>query len=248
MILAKSLTFLRSVKKLGGLGNEKNLSMENKIKQNLFLLNQEIKNTCKLYRRDEARVNLIAVSKMVGVEKIMAAIDCGCKDFGENYIKEAAEKWPEIREKFPQVKLHFIGHLQSNKAVEAVELFDAIHSVDSKKLAGEIAKAVKKLDRNPEIFIQVNVGEEEQKGGVELKELAELIDFVKNECGLNLVGLMCIPPLNEAGLAYFALLAKLAREYGLDGLSMGMSADFREAIALGATHVRVGTAVFGGRA
>ena len=192
-------------------------------------------------------VNLIAVSKTIGQDKIIEAINLGCNNFGENYIKEAKEKWVKIKEIFPNIKLNFIGHLQSNKALEAVELFDAIHTIDSKKLALEIKKAAQKLNKNPEIFIQVNIGQEEQKGGFALDELDELINFTKNECGLNLVGLMCIPPSSEVASPYFALLSKLSKKYNLKRLSMGMSGDFADAIALGATDIRIGTAIFGSR-
>ena len=211
------------------------------------MINGKIKNACKIYGRAEKRVNLIAVSKKVSAEKICAAIDLGCKIFGENYVKEAEEKWPEIKKNFPEIKLHFIGHLQSNKTDEAVELFDCIQTLDSKKLAEALKKSAQKKSKNPKIFIQVNVGEEEQKGGVLPSELNDFIKFSRDECGLNVVGLMCIPPSNEAASPYFALLAKMVRENNLENLSMGMSADFEEAIALGATHVRIGTAIFGER-
>lgn len=177
----------------------------------------------------------------------MEAIAAGCQIFGENYVKEAQEKWPEIKQNFPEIKLHFIGHLQSNKAEEAVELFDSIQTLDSEKLALSLKKAVQKKLKNPEIFIQVNVGEEEQKGGIAPSELVNFVKFSRDECGLNVVGLMCIPPNNELASPYFALLAKMARENGLEKLSMGMSADFEEAIALGATHIRIGSAIFGER-
>ncbi len=217
------------------------------IDRNILLINDKIKNACKLYRRDVARVNLIAVSKMVSSEKIYEAIKCGIKIFGENYIKEAKEKWPEIRAKNPEVKLHFIGNLQSNKVAEAVDLFDCIEVLDNKKLALALKKEIAKKQKNPEIFIQVNVGEEEQKGGIFPSEVADFIKFSRDECDLNVTGLMCIPPLSELASPYFALLAKLAKENGLEKLSMGMSADFEDAIALGATHIRIGTAIFGER-
>jgi len=217
------------------------------IEKNLLLINNKIRDFCKIYKKDSKKINLIAVSKTQEKEKIIQAINFGQKDFGENYIKESLEKWIEIKKIFPQVKLHFIGHLQSNKADEAVELFDFIHTLDSKKLALCLQKAVKKIDKNPQIFIQVNIGDEEQKGGVAINELADLVSFARVECDLNIVGLMCIPPSNEAPSPYFALLNKLAKENGLENLSMGMSADFEEAIALGASYVRVGSAIFGER-
>lgn len=236
MISAKLEIFLRSVNKTALM-----------IEKNLLLINNKIKDFCKIYKKDSKKVNLIAVSKTQEKDKIIQAINCGQKDFGENYIKESLEKWPEIKKDFPQVKLHFIGHLQSNKADEAVELFDFIHTLDSKKLALCLQKSVKKIGKNPQIFIQVNIGGEEQKGGVAINELADLLDFSIKECGLNIVGLMCIPPSNEAASPYFALLNKLARENNLASLSMGMSADFEEAIALNANYVRIGSAIFGER-
>jgi pyridoxal phosphate enzyme (YggS family) len=221
--------------------------MSNQIERNLFLINEKIKKACRLYERDEKKVNLIAVSKMVSAEKIIQAINFGCKNFGENYVKEAKEKWSMIKKDFPQINLHLVGHLQSNKAAEAVELFDSIQTLDSKKLALALQKEIKKQQKNPEIFIQVNIGEEEQKSGVDPKDIADLVKFSRDECALNIVGLMCVPPSNELASPYFALLAKLAEENNLGKLSMGMSADFEEAIALGATDIRIGTAIFGER-
>ncbi len=212
------------------------------------MINAKIENACKIYGQDQKRVNLIAVSKTVSAEKICEAIALGCKIFGENYIKEAQEKWLEIKKNFPEIKLHFIGHLQSNKTDEAVELFDCIQTLDSEKLALALKKSAQKKSKNPEIFIQVNVGEEEQKGGIAPSELSNFVKFARDECGLNVAGLMCIPPSNELASPYFALLAKMARENGLEKLSMGMSSDFEEAIALGANYVRVGSAIFGQRA
>lgn len=219
---------------------------ENSVKRNLLSIRNRIEKSCKLYERKASEVNLVAVSKKVSVEKILQAIECGVKIFGENYAQEAREKWTEIKKKFPEIKLHLVGHLQSNKASEAVGLFDCIETIDSKKLASAIAKEAKKQQKNPEIFIQVNVGEEVQKGGVALSELSELVKFSR-ECGLNITGLMCVPPANEAASPYFALLTKLAHTHGLQKISMGMSADFEDALALGTTHVRIGTAIFGER-
>jgi PLP dependent protein len=224
--------------------------MKSQIARNLFLINDKIQKACKLYRQDVSRVNLIAVSKTISAEKICEAIDVGCKIFGENYIKETKEKWPEIKNKFPEIKLHFIGHLQSNKAAEAVELFDCIQTLDSQKLALALKKEVLKQKKDPqkiEFFIQVNIGEEVQKGGVNPSEVEELVKFSRNECGLNVTGLMCIPPSGEVVAPYFALLAKMSKENNLKNISMGMSSDFEEAIALGATHIRLGTAIFGER-
>jgi PLP dependent protein len=221
--------------------------MKSQIERNLFLLNDRIEKTCKIYGQSKKRVNLIAVSKTISAEKIHEAINAGCKIFGENYVKESQEKWPEIKKNFPEIELHFIGHLQSNKTDEAVDLFDAIQTLDSKKLALALKKSAEKKSKNPEIFIQVNIGEEDQKGGIAPQEVNNFVQFVREKCGLNLVGLMCIPPANEAASTYFALLKKMARENNLEKISMGMSADFEDAIALGATHIRVGTAIFGER-
>ena len=184
---------------------------------------------------------------MQSIEKINEAIALGCINFGENYIKEAEEKWPEIKKNNPQIKLHFIGHLQSNKSSEAVELFDCIQVLDSEKLALALKKEIIKQQKNPEIFIQVNIGQEEQKSGILPQDLTKFLEFARDKCGLNVTGLMCIPPADEAASSYFALLNKMAKENNLKNLSMGMSADFEEAIALGATHVRVGSAIFGER-
>lgn len=217
------------------------------MEKNLYLINQNISKACKTFNRKPEDINIVAVSKTIASEKIIQAINLGCKIFGENYIQEAKQKWVELRQNYPQIKLHFIGHLQSNKAKEAVELFDCIETVDNEKLAREIAKAQKKLQKNCQIFIQVNIGDEEQKSGIAIENLANFVNFCKNDLGLNIVGLMAIPPSNECASPYFALLAKLAFENNLEKLSMGMSADYEEAIALNSTHIRLGTAIFGAR-
>lgn len=217
------------------------------MEKNLYLINQNISKTCKAFNRKPEDVNIVAVSKTIASEKIIEAINLGCKIFGENYIQEAQKKWVELREKYPQIKLHFVGHLQSNKAKEAVELFDCIETVDNEKLASEIAKAQKKLQKNREIFIQVNIGDESQKSGIAIENLSSFINFCKNDLALNVVGLMAVPPSNESAPPYFALLSKLAYENNLKKLSMGMSADYEEAIALNSTHIRLGTAIFGAR-
>ncbi len=219
----------------------------NEIERNIFLVNQKINAACKTYGHKPSDVNLVAVSKTVMAEKILLAIAAGRKVFAENYVKEAQEKWPEIKQKYPEIKLHLIGHLQSNKAREAVALFDCIESLDSEKLARELQKEIARQSKNPEIFIQINIGEEQQKGGIEPLQARDFINFARNECRLNVTGLMCVPPAQELASPYFALLAKIAKENGLKNLSMGMSADFAEAIALGATHVRIGSAIFGAR-
>ncbi len=211
------------------------------------MIHDKLKKACRIYRKDKSKVNLIAVSKTQNVEKICEAIAAGCKIFGENYIKEAQEKWPEIRKKNPEIKLHFIGHLQSNKASEALDLFDVIQTLDSEKLARIFQKEIAKIQKNPEFFIQVNIGDEQQKSGIAPIDVKDFIKFSRDECGLDVTGLMCIPPSNEAASPYFALLQKMAKENNLKNISMGMSVDFEDAIALGATHIRVGTAIFGER-
>jgi pyridoxal phosphate enzyme (YggS family) len=191
-------------------------------------------------------VTLVAVSKTHGAEAIRPLIGAGQRDFGENRVQEAQEKWPELKEGTPDLRLHLIGRLQSNKAEDAVALFDAIHSVDRPSLVAALAEAMARLGRRPDCFLQVNIGDEPQKGGCAVADLPALAERCR-ERGLPVAGLMCIPPADVEPAPYFALLAKLARRHGLAGLSMGMSADFETAVAVGATHVRVGTALFGER-
>lgn len=191
-------------------------------------------------------VNLVAVSKMQPEECVRAALEAGHRLFGENKVQEAKDRWSALKKEFPDVRLHFIGHLQTNKVKDAVALFDIIETVDSAKLAAALADEMKKQGRNLPCFIQVNTGEEPQKGGVIPSELPALLEECK-KCGLNITGLMCIPPENEPPALHFALLKKLAARHGLKDLSMGMSADFEKAIPLGATCIRVGTALFGER-
>jgi len=196
--------------------------------------------------RPAGSVRLIAVSKMQPDERVAAVLDQGHRLFGENRVQEAADKWPGFRAAFGSVDVHLIGPLQTNKARQAMELFQAIHALDRPKLARTIARLAQEMGRCPQLFIQVNTGEEPQKAGV---MPAQTDDFIATCRALDLpvAGLMCIPPVNEEPALHFALLAKLAARNGLDGLSMGMSSDFVSAIALGATHVRVGSAIFGER-
>ncbi|KJZ24701.1 YggS family pyridoxal phosphate-dependent enzyme [Tritonibacter mobilis] len=197
--------------------------------------------------RAPGSVELIAVSKVQPNERVEAVLEEGHRVFGENRVQEAAGKWPEFREKFSDVDLHLIGPLQTNKARQAMELVNAIHSVDRPKLATTLARLAQELGHCPELFIQVNTGEEEQKAGILPKDSDGFIQ----ECralDLPIKGLMCLPPVDEEPSLHFALLAKIAERNGLSGLSMGMSGDFESAIALGATHVRVGSAIFGERA
>ncbi len=190
---------------------------------------------------------LIAVSKGHGPDRILPALQAGHRLFGENRVQEAKAKWPELKSRFPDVQLHLIGPLQSNKAYEAVEMFDAIHSLDRPKLAAVLKEEIARAGRKIDLFVQVNTGEEPQKAGVTPRET---VGFVR-ECQameLNIAGLMCIPPQDEEPALHFGLLKKLAGECGLANLSMGMSDDFETAIKFGATHVRIGTAIFGPRA
>lgn len=197
----------------------------------------------KLARRDVADVQLIAVSKGRTAEEIEPLIEAGQHDFGENRVQEALAKWPPLLARHPQLRLHGIGRLQSNKAAEAVQLFDTIHSLDRLSLLEALVKEAGKAQRFPSAYIQVNIGEEEQKGGCAVGEVGELLSAVRAS-PLPLLGLMCIPPVGLEPGPFFALLAKLARRHDVNGLSMGMSGDYRQAVMLGATAVRVGTALF----
>ncbi|MFC7052333.1 YggS family pyridoxal phosphate-dependent enzyme [Hansschlegelia quercus] len=197
--------------------------------------------------RTEGEIALIAVSKTFSGDEIEPALIAGQRLFGENRVQEAKAKWPDLRERYNGVELHLIGPLQSNKAAEAVALFDVIHTVDRPKIAEALAKEMALQNKRPRLFVQVNVGEEPQKAGVAPSEVDAFVATMRDEIGLEIEGLMCIPPADEPPAPYFALLDKLARRNGLKGLSMGMSADFAEAAAFGATHVRVGSAIFGSR-
>ena len=199
-------------------------------------------------KRQAASVTLIAVSKTFGPEAITPALAAGQRVFGENRVQEARAKWPALKERYPDTTLHLIGALQSNKAKEAVALFDAIHTIDRPRIAEAVAEAMAKRGRRPQLFIEVNTGEEPQKAGVLPHEAAGLLRLCREELKLDIAGLMCIPPIDEAPAIHFAFLAKLAGELGLAGLSMGMSADFETAVEFGATHVRVGSEIFGQRA
>jgi hypothetical protein len=196
-----------------------------------------------LAKRDPAEIRLIAVSKARTTEEIEGLIAAGQQDFGENRVQEALSKWPALLARHPHVRLHGIGRLQSNKAGEAVKLFDVIHSVDRRSLLDALVKEAEKAGRFPAVYIQVNIGEEEQKGGCPIGDLGELVDAVRAS-PLPLAGLMAVPPLGVEPAPYFALLAKLARRHDVNGLSIGMSGDYKAAVMLGATSVRVGTALF----
>ncbi|WP_308515171.1 YggS family pyridoxal phosphate-dependent enzyme [Sphingomonas flavescens] len=194
-------------------------------------------------KRDPADVQLIAVSKGHPVELIEQLIDVGQRDFGENRVQEALSKWPALIARYPDLRLHGIGQLQSNKAAEAVRLFDVIHSVDRVSLLDALAKEAVKADRRPAVYVQVNIGEEQQKGGCPIDEVGPLIEAVRDS-SLPLAGLMAIPPQGVEPSPFFALLAKIARRHDVNGLSMGMSSDYKAAVMLGATAVRVGSALF----
>jgi pyridoxal phosphate enzyme (YggS family) len=200
----------------------------------------------RLAGRATGSVSLIAISKTHEADAIMPLIDAGQRLFGENRVQEAQAKWPALREAHPDIALHLVGQLQSNKAEDAVALFDAIHSVDRPSLVSALARAMEKSDRRPDCFVQVNIGEEEQKGGCAISDLPALLAEAR-AADLPVVGLMAVPPADVEPAPYFALLDKFARDHGLPGRSMGMSGDFETAIMLGATHVRVGTALFGVR-
>jgi pyridoxal phosphate enzyme (YggS family) len=198
-------------------------------------------------KRDPAAVHLVAVTKTFGPEAILPALEAGQRRFGENRVQEAKGKWPALRQRFPDIELHLIGPLQSNKAKDAVALFDAIHTIDRPKIAEAIAGEMLRQGRRLTLFIEVNTGEEPQKAGVLPKEAAGLLRLCREDLKLDIAGLMCIPPHNEEPAVHFAFLAKLAAELGLEHLSMGMSADFETAVAFGGTYVRVGSEIFGAR-
>ncbi|MBO0740671.1 MAG: YggS family pyridoxal phosphate-dependent enzyme [Hyphomicrobiaceae bacterium] len=198
--------------------------------------------------RDADLVHLVAVTKTFGADDILPALACGHRCFGENRVQEAKAKWPALRSRFPDTELHLIGPLQSNKAREAVALFDAIHTIDRPRIAEAVAGEMAKQVRRLKLFIEVNTGAEPQKAGVDPKEAARLLRFCREDLKLDIAGLMCIPPQAEEAAVHFAFLAKLVQELGLRELSMGMSADFETAVAFGATYVRVGSQIFGARA
>jgi pyridoxal phosphate enzyme (YggS family) len=208
---------------------------------------QAIMRACKEARRDRASVTLIAVSKTFDAEKIVPVIESGQHIFGENRVQEAKAKWPGLMAAYPGIAVHLIGPLQSNKAKEAVALFDAIHAVDRPSICEALAKEIVSQKRRPQLFVQINTGEEPQKAGVIPAEADAFIASCREKYGLQISGLMCIPPLSDTPAPHFALTAKIAARNGLSNLSMGMSADFAVAIQLGATHVRVGSAIFGHR-
>src|SRR6266446_4925100 len=221
--------------------------VETSTAESLARVRDEIAAACMEARRDPASVTLIAVSKTFGSDAIEPVIVAGQRVFGENRVQEAKAKWPALRGAYPGLQLHLIGPLQSNKAKDAVALFDAIHSIDRPSIAEALAKEIRRQDRRPLLFVEINTGAEPQKAGVLPEHADAFIKACRDTHGLEIAGLMCIPPLHEAPAPHFALTAKIAQRNALKLLSMGMSADFALAIAFGATHVRVGTAIFGSR-
>lgn len=206
-----------------------------------------IHQAARLAGRSPDAVTLIAISKTQDADAIRPLLAAGHRAFGENRVQEATAKWPALREDYPDVALHLVGQLQSNKAAEAVALFDAIHSLDRPSLVSALAAALARTERRPALFVQVNIGDEPQKGGCTVADLPALL-ATAGAAGLDITGLMAVPPADVEAAPYFALLAKLARDAGLTGLSIGMSGDYEAAVTLGATHVRVGSALFGERA
>jgi hypothetical protein len=213
----------------------------------LLAVEEDVARACKEAGRDRASVTLVAVTKTFNADAIEPVIEAGQRVFGENRVQEAKAKWPGLKAAYPGIALHLIGPLQSNKAKDAVALFDAIHSVDRPSICEALAKEFASQERRPQLFVQLNTGEEPQKAGVAPSEADGFIANCRERYGLPISGLMCIPPVNDAPAPHFALTAKIAARNGLKNLSMGMSADFAIAIALGATHVRVGSAIFGKR-
>ncbi|MCX7305725.1 MAG: YggS family pyridoxal phosphate-dependent enzyme [Hyphomicrobiales bacterium] len=198
-------------------------------------------------KRQAGGVRLVAVSKTFEAAAIRPVIEAGQRVFGENRVQEAQGKWPDMKAEFPDIELHLIGPLQSNKAREAVSLFDVIETIDREKIAAELAKEIARQGRSPRLYVQVNTGSEAQKAGIEPRDAVAFVKRCRETHGLAIEGLMCIPPAEENPGPHFALLAKLAKEAGVDKLSMGMSGDYELAVAFGATSVRVGSAIFGTR-
>lgn len=217
------------------------------VAENFTAVRSRIARACRDADRPEGDVKLVCVSKTFDAAAVRPALEAGQRVFGENRVQEAKEKWPTLRAQFPDIELHLIGPLQSNKAAEAVALFNVIETVDRPKIAMAIAKAIEQSGHAPRLFIQINTGVESQKAGVAPDDFGPFLDFCRDEARLSIVGLMCIPPADQQASPHFALLRRLAAEHGIEKLSMGMSGDFELAIQLGASHVRVGSAIFGER-
>ncbi|MAN78990.1 MAG: YggS family pyridoxal phosphate-dependent enzyme [Rhodospirillaceae bacterium] len=222
-------------------------SADTDIAANLAEVQAKVADAARNASRDPADITLIAVGKTFDAASMVPALSAGQRVFGENRVQEAEDKWPALRDQFPDICLHLIGPLQSNKVRKAVEVFDVIETVDRPKLARALAKVMTETGRRPDCFIQVNTGAEDQKAGVLPEDADAFIAQCRDDFALPVVGLMCIPPVDEEPSLHFQLLAEIARRNGLDQLSMGMSADFEIAVAFGATHVRVGSAIFGTR-
>ncbi len=214
---------------------------------NLAAVQTRIEEAARAAERDPEAITLVAVSKVHGPERLRPALDAGHRVFGENRVQEAQAKWPALKDRYPGIELRMIGPLQTNKAKDAVALFDVIETLDRSKLARALAAAMEKAGRDLPVYVQVNTGAESQKAGCRPDEAPALIALCRDELGLDVAGLMCIPPLEEEVGLHFALLADLAARTGLSGLSMGMSGDYEIAVAFGATSVRVGSAIFGAR-
>jgi PLP dependent protein len=221
--------------------------MNEAVSTSLQAVERKIAEAAKRTGRDPATVRLVAVTKTVPEEAIEEAVRLGQRRFGENRVQEAKAKWPTLRERYSGIELHLIGRLQSNKVRDAVQLFDVIHTVDRPKIVQALAEEMSRSGRRPRLLVQVNTGEEPRKAGLHPGETDDFLSLCRDEFGLSVEGLMCIPPLDEEPSRHFALLAAIARHLGLEELSMGMSNDFEQAIAFGATYVRVGTAIFGER-
>ena len=226
----------------------KSIFSHDEILQNFYSVKERIKIAAQSVGRDEKTINLIVVTKTFDSREIQPLINIGHRDYGENKVQEAEHKWTDIKKENPEINLHLIGHLQTNKVKRALTLFDSIHTLDSKKILIEILKHINRPSSvTKEFFIELNLGNETQKYGLAQEELPMFFENRKLEDQINLSGLMCIPPYNEAPSPYFALLSKIANKFEINGLSMGMSSDFEKAIQFGATHVRVGSEIFGKR-
>lgn len=217
------------------------------LKERLDEVRERIAKTVLDAGREPQSAQLIAVGKTYGAEVMRPVIEAGQRLFGENRLQEAMGKWPELREEYPDLELHLIGPMQSNKVKDAVQLFDVIHTVDRPKIARVLAEEIARSGKSPKLLVQVNTGEEEQKAGVLPKDVDDFVKVCREEHGLEISGLMCIPPFDEEPALHFALLAKIAKRLGLAELSMGMSSDYVTAIQFGATYVRVGSSIFGAR-
>ncbi|SDH61144.1 YggS family pyridoxal phosphate-dependent enzyme [Roseospirillum parvum] len=221
--------------------------MNASVADNLSTVRASIAEAARAAGRSPESVTLVAVSKVHGAERAAQALEAGQRVFGENRVQEAQTKWPDLKRRFPEARLHLIGPLQTNKVRPALELFDVIETVDRPRLAKVLGEALADRPTRPDLLVQVNTGQEPQKAGIDPAEADDFLAYCRNDCGLTIQGLMCIPPIDEEPALHFALLREIARRHDLPWLSMGMSDDYPTAIAMGATHVRIGTAIFGHR-